>query len=731
MNFWSEQVLFYLSLLLILILPGWFLLNAVFLLSSKSDWLENYTQSKGKVDLLEKVPIAIGLSVIIVNFLLIGMNKLHILIDAKNVLLVVIFFIFVCWLLSRRVSFIKNEEDKKENDQRIKNTKILTATLALLFLGPLWALSSPQTKFVSGGVVGNVLGNLFISMALYFYLRAFQEKNHNFMVLALFSTVGMFYTHHLSSFIFLFIIIFTLLAYFIFFIITYFWPKKKWFKVVSENSVSSVSLDKLMPKNNNIKKDWNFEKFKSRFSFDQHLLNTFLIVLVLFLTIFIRSIYLEKTVFPTATDLGHHLYWSDQIATTGQISSYQKQNIIQENNRYILQEKPIADFIIGEHLIFTAIHLISGISFISYFPSLVLFFVNLVTLLMIFSLVYRLLPNKNWFILYKNKDKDNDENSGSLKLIPYSYARKIKDYLGLVFNFKVIFFLILVGLFAYFVYLPAYLQIHAVDTVVGAPSKATRAGLSWTEIKYFLSEPRLALALVGFLIISILTFSRRFPLLSSGLLAGWATSLFLMIWKPQWLHINIPSGRISTYLIFPISLLAALGFVSVFFNKKKKDSLLLLAGYLFLSALFFYGMMDNVNVLRNTKNNKNQLALATFHSARYLDSRLRDKNEVNILKDHNYLVADTWMKLFFHQDYNYPLSRGYFKRYNDKTKSREHCTLWMITEPDSSQAQQCFNDLKIKYIIVNPNYDAQQFEKSSQFWKIYSNKEIAIYYKYK
>ncbi|HCP08803.1 MAG TPA: hypothetical protein DIT25_03340 [Candidatus Moranbacteria bacterium] len=93
------------------------------------------------------------------------------------------------------------------------------AILSLLFLGVLFAVSSPQAKFISGGVVGNIFGNFLMPLALYLYFRAFEFINlpekgisaasqKRFLALAIFVTFGLFYTHHLTSFIFLFVFAF-------------------------------------------------------------------------------------------------------------------------------------------------------------------------------------------------------------------------------------------------------------------------------------------------------------------------------------------------------------------------------------------------------------------------------------------------------------------------------------------------------------------------------------------
>jgi len=94
------------------------------------------------------------------------------------------------------------------------------AILILFFLGTLFAISSPQAKFVSGGVIGNLLGNLLTPMVFYFFFRfselLFNENQKNifrtFLALALFSVFGLFYTHHLTAFLFLFIFSLALFA---------------------------------------------------------------------------------------------------------------------------------------------------------------------------------------------------------------------------------------------------------------------------------------------------------------------------------------------------------------------------------------------------------------------------------------------------------------------------------------------------------------------------------------
>lgn len=84
------------------------------------------------------------------------------------------------------------------------------------------------------------------------------------------------------------------------------------------------------------------------------------------------------------------------------------------------------------------------------------------------------------------------------------------------------------------------------------------------------------------------------------------------------------------------------------------------------------------------------------------------------------------MKLFFLRDYGYPLSRGFFKRYQDNP-NREQCTLLMISVPNTERAQKCYTETDTQYVVVNPKFDVTPFEKSSHFSRIYTSPDIHIY----
>ena len=110
---------------------------------------------------------------------------------------------------------------------------------------------------------------------------------------------------------------------------------------------------------------------------------TGLFIILLVITVLIKTIYLSHAILPTATDLGHHMYWSKVIAESGTLPTYEKSDIVTDinGNYQIASPEPIADFIIGEHLPFAAIYLFTGIDFLSAFPILFLLFINLMSTL--------------------------------------------------------------------------------------------------------------------------------------------------------------------------------------------------------------------------------------------------------------------------------------------------------------------------------------------------------------
>ncbi|MBP6975658.1 MAG: hypothetical protein KBB51_02390 [Candidatus Moranbacteria bacterium] len=520
---------------------------------------------------------------------------------------------------------------------------------------------------------------------------------------------------------------------------------------------------------------------------------------LLILTIFLKTFYLSNTVVPTATDLGHHLYWAKVITETHHLPIYQEREVIdQPNDIRLADAEPIADFIIGEHLPFAALAFLTDTDFFSATPVVFLFVINILGLLALAILAHRIVDASSLrklirpelaalsllFLcgpLYTLASPQAKFISGGvigniignlfipLILLLFLRAFQEKDQrlfgLGILFTFTLIYthhlstlillyilvgtflfsvisfsghlriffsrivsilfkptpliLLLLSGLFFFFVAMPTYIETRAVSTAIGTPTKLTRVGLTFDQITQTSGDVRFALSLIG-LILILLTFRRS---LATSLLLAWTLVLFLMTFRPGWVFLDIPSNRIGTYLSFPISIVGAIGLtwlISIFHSHRNSSlsALLLIAvfGYAFTS-----GFTDNGNSLLDAP--KSEATLKTFAAAEFLAQRI-DSDDV-VLKDHNYIVADAWMKHFFMRDYFFPLSRGYFSRYENS--GRERCTLDMIAIPNTPRAKTCFQGTGVNHIVVNPKFDAPQFEKSPDFSRVYSSDKIHIY----
>ena len=286
-------------------------------------------------------------------------------------------------------------------------------------------------------------------------------------------------------------------------------------------------------------------------------------------------------------------------------------------------------------------------------------------------------------------------------------------------------------IFIFLIYTPTYLNPKAIDTAVGAPSKATRTGLTLTQLKITAGEARFAFAIAG---IILLFFARKIGKYRQAFMIGWIGALTLMSLRPDWLFVDIPSNRIASYAVFPFAIVATCMLAHIFILLKDRSEninknylspfFIMITFFAFMIFVSANGFNDDAQSL-NTDNSTNN-ALQTYAASQYLASHLNSQDMT--LKDHNYLSGDTWVKLFFMRGYNYPLSRGYFKRYEDSA-SREQCTNLMISTPDSSNAKQCFAGTKTDFIMINPKIDSVQFDKLKNFWQIYSSDEVGIYYK--
>lgn len=536
-----------------------------------------------------------------------------------------------------------------------------------------------------------------------------------------------------------------------------------------------------------------------------------LFALLIILTLFIKTLYLSHAVLPTSTDLGHHMYWSQLITTTGSLPLYAKRDIVTgTDGTYSLSDpEPIADFIIGEHLPFAALSLLSGVGFFTAFPIVFLFLINLMALLAIVMLARALAesfaesaPEHSIFTpervalatlfffgpLYTLASPQAKFVSGGvvgntlgnffIPLIILAYFRAFRDKRGdflalgffltftlayihhlstlitlfaltatvvvaLLFHLRTLhetlrtwltlFFqpkpLMVAGLACLFFFLmamPTYIEQSAVGTALGTPTKTTRTGLSLYQVTFSSGEARVAFGLAGLCLIAFLRDKKRY---ASAVLIGWGGILLIMTLFPHLLFINIPSNRIGAYLSFPLGLLSAFALVQSFGTLRtvrRRYTLPSFVVFLFSFVAFFFsvgsGSYDNGQSL--LAESKALSAVETFRASRYLAEHVGSDDL--ILKDHNYIVGDAWMKLFFLRDYSYPLSRGFFKRYEDNP-NREQCTLLMISVPNTVRGEKCYTETGTNIVVVNPKFNITPFEKSSRFKRVYATENIHIY----
>ncbi len=533
-------------------------------------------------------------------------------------------------------------------------------------------------------------------------------------------------------------------------------------------------------------------------------------ILLFALAIFLRAIYIGDGIVPKSTDLGHHMYWANYIVTNHTLPVYDEK------------------FIIGEHLPFAAISVLSKIFVVSSMPTITLFLFNIMTLLAVFLLIYSLAKNilplfnflaKKTFpydialwglltigIFYPLTAPQAKFVSGGvignvignllIVVVIYSFLKTIQSksrqmatiffitlftiiythhlstlilayslisiLLGFIlltlffvrFNLKKFFvyfwqylklfinwqtaLIIVVGIISLFILrTPSYLNPKAIDTAVGTPTKVTRVGISLPGIIDRIGAWRVLMAGIfsGFILLFLGKFIIKKQSLkkiislavSLAILIAWAKIIFLMSWKPAWLKIDIPSGRIITYLTYPLAIMSAFG-IGIFFsalkNKVNKNFLAFLFVF-FLGIGFISGLAQDIaENIRSSKDISKEV-MQTYLGSNYLAQNSQSSEQ--ILKDHIHLSGDTWMKTFFMRGYKYPLSRTYSRRYEDKYNKHETCTRDMIAKPNSEIGKKCFQETGVKYIFLKPSYDDDLFLRSDNFQEIYRSDSVVIF----
>ncbi len=555
----------------------------------------------------------------------------------------------------------------------------------------------------------------------------------------------------------------------------------------------------------------------SKFSYRQIVLFGILLLLLVSL----RGFYLSRGIIPQTTDLGHHVYWTKLITQTGELPNY-----------------GMPDFIIGEHLPMAAVGILSGIDFISAFPVLVLFWINIFSLLatavLVFEIVqsltsrYSLWPKRGFFlalliggVFYAISSPQAKFVSGGVVgnvtgnlFIPLIFLLLLKIWktrrapwasllilsgatlaythhlssfiflyslLGIIITssatillahrgslkkfwetlkkFLAPFFapsnlLLLLGFFLmlFFIWTPSYLNPEAVDTAVGTPIKSTRTGFSLSQIMLSVGAWNFFYGGLGGILLTLLgvkwltkrkaasldltsdpsatsknnsSFLLR-ALFALAVILGWAGAVFLMSNQPDLTKVDIPSRRIVSYFTYPLIVLSSVMILLIL--EKTRGTLSRPLWFLVFSVLLMTGLLSGLGDLSESARSKepkeNQQVMQTYRAAQYLKERLDD--EV-ILKDHNYLEGDSWMKIFFMRDYEFPLSRGLLKRYEDPLNPRETCTRDMISIPESEEAKACFAETGVEYIVLKKGYDTANFENSPNFSPVYVSNSVMIF----
>jgi hypothetical protein len=83
------------------------------------------------------------------------------------------------------------------------------------------------------------------------------------------------------------------------------------------------------------------------------------------------------------------------------------------------------------------------------------------------------------------------------------------------------------------------------------------------------------------------------------------------------------------------------------------------------------------------------------------------------------------------RDYYFPSYRANLERYENGIDKKEFCTRDMISSPGSELGRKCFSDLGTSFVMVDKMTDGAQFRKLNDFWQVYSNDKINVYYREK
>ncbi len=281
--------------------------------------------------------------------------------------------------------------------------------------------------------------------------------------------------------------------------------------------------------------------------------------------------------------------------------------------------------------------------------------------------------------------------------------------------------------FFFFFFTPSYIRNMAVEQVVGTPQNEEHLGFSFLELGRAVGESRAAFGILG---LGFLLFSRKMRRSDIlAILAGWSIPLGILIVYPNLVRIDLPSARVANYMVFPLAILSGYALVLLVERLKRfsrSASWVCTAMVLFLVVSVSYGgFLDNASVMKK-RSDQTERSLEVFSAAQYLHDRV--SGSVTVMHDHiNITSGDAWIKTFFMRDYNYPFYRAFLFRYDRATDKQEKCTMYVFSEPDSSEAKKCIDDLNVGAILVDEKIDGQQFQHFGDYWKVYSDPFHSVY----
>lgn len=315
---------------------------------------------------------------------------------------------------------------------------------------------------------------------------------------------------------------------------------------------------------------------------------------------------------------------------------------------------------------------------------------------------------------------------GTLGAIAFLQKNLYRDIFSLIRSRQTAVALLCFGVFFFLVYTPSYIRNAAVEQVVGTAEHEEHLGMDFLPFTEEVGAPRVALALVGLAFLFAMKKTRRTD--STALLLGWTIVLSLAVLYPAVFRVDLPSARVANYLAVPLSILSGAAIFMVARQLERHGGLsrrMVGVTFIFLLLLVAHsGFADDNNYLKFRAGSRQQ-TLELAHAAEYLSGEI--PRDMTVMHDHINIPGDSWIKLAFMRDYNYPFYRALLFRYERADDRQEKCTLYVVTDPDSPEAIACRRDLRIGAVLVNEQLGGQQFERAGDFSKVYDDAFQAIY----